>query len=341
MKPFPDMRKQKKPETWVAAHCTRCHRGLRRYWHFCPDCGKRLVWGDTKEQTGAECYYCGWMVSNSFSACPWCGRDIADEHSSEVPLKRPRGFRFHARCSYKSCRGGLEYPMDYCPWCGRRQYWRFDTEYEGECPHCHGGVNDLMDRCPWCGHDATGQDLLQPALRRVRALLRKVRVPDWGFRILVRPGISGVDPKYPKIVEIERRLIEKRDQISWPGMTGLVIHELGHSFLYHHWRFAKSKRFRRAFGDVDKAYRGVDESWVSFRKRNLSHTPVNHVTAYASKHPLEDFSETFRFYVIRRGRLKDLLAEIGRKGKGVIVYEKFLTLHDYLQELRQKAREKT
>jgi predicted amidophosphoribosyltransferase len=325
-----------KPETFVVGHCSRCHRGLRRYWYYCPDCGKRLVWADQKSITGAECYYCGWIVSDSHSFCPWCGKDIADEASSDVPLKRPRGFQYHARCSYRGCRGGIQYPMDYCPWCGRRQYWAFHGEYEGICPHCDGGVNDLMDCCPWCGRDATGQDLLKPALTRVRHLLQKVRVPDWGYRILVRPGISGVDPKFPDIVEIERRLVERRDQIYWPSLVGLIVHELGHSFLYHHWRFARSRRFRKAFGDVDKAYRGVDESWVSFRRRNLSKTPVNHVTAYASKHPLEDFSETFRFYVIRRGRLKDLLAEIGRLGKGVSVYEKFLTLHDYIQQLRKR-----
>ena len=116
------------------------------------------------------------------------------------------------------------------------------------------GVDDLMDYCPWCGGDATGQDLLQPALQRVRLLLRKVRVPDWGYRILVRPGISGVDPRHPKIVEIERRLVERRDKISWPSMVGLIAHELGHSFLFHHWRFARSNRFRTAFGDVSKAY---------------------------------------------------------------------------------------
>jgi hypothetical protein len=289
--------------------------------------------------TGAECYYCGWVVSDSFSYCPWCGKDVADEASSEVPLKRPRGFDYHARCDYTSCGGGVQYPMHYCPWCGRGQHWPYHHEYEGVCPHCDQGVDDLMDYCPWCGHDATGQDQLRPAIHRVRHLLRKVHVPDWGYRILVRPGISGVDPKYPKIVEIERRYVNERAQIDWPSLVGLITHELGHSFMYHHWRFARSERFRRAFGDVSKAYRGVDESWVQFRRRNLSETPVNHVTAYASKHPLEDFAETFRFYVIRRGRLKDLLAEIGRLGKGVTVYEKFLTLHAYIQELRRKARE--
>jgi predicted RNA-binding Zn-ribbon protein involved in translation (DUF1610 family) len=327
-----------KSESWVAGDCTRCGRQLRRYWYFCPDCGKRLTWRDERGVTGCECYYCGWIVSDSYWFCPWCGRKIADEASSEVPLKKPRGFLYHARCPYVSCRGGLQYPMHFCPWCGRDQHWPFDDEFDNVCPHCDGGVDDSMDHCPWCGHDATGQDLLQPALRRVRGLMRAARVPDWGYRILVRPGVSGVDPLFPKVVEIDRRYVDRREEISWPSLVGLITHELGHSFLFHHWRFARSRRFRKAFGDVSKAYRGVDESWVSFRKRSISDTPVNYVTAYASKHPLEDFAETFRFYMIRRGRLKDLLAEIGRKGKGVIVFEKFLTLHSYLLELRQKRR---
>jgi len=334
-------KRKRKPEPAPPAHkrCTRCGCSLHRFWHFCPDCGKELVWGDVRGVTGAECFYCGWLVSDSYTYCPWCGMDISDGSSSEVPLKQPRGFQYHGRCK-RGCGGGIQYPMQYCPWCGGEQTWPFHYYFEGECPHCGDGVEDMMDYCIWCGHDATGQDLLQPAIIRVRQLLRKVRVPDWGYRILVRPGVSGVDPEYPKIVEIERRHVERRDQISWPTLVGLIIHELGHSFLFHHWRFARSERFRRAFGDVSKAYRGVDEIWVSFRRRNLSETPVNHVTAYASKHPLEDFSETFRFYVIRRGRLKDLLAEIGRLQKGVTVYEKFLTLHAYLQELKQKSRNK-
>ncbi len=334
------MKKTGTTDARAASSCTRCEYPLRRYWYFCPGCSKRLSWGDDRGVTGAECYYCGWIVSDRHSYCPWCGKNITDEGSSAEPLKQPRGFAYHACCPYVDCGGGLQYPMEYCPWCGRRQAWPFDGLFEGVCPHCYGGVDDLMDYCPWCRGDATGQDLLQPALRRVQHLLRKVRVPDWGYRVLVRPGVSGVDPRHPKIVEIERRLVARRDQISWPSVVGLITHELGHSFLFEHWRFARSRRFRKAFGDVSKAYRGVDESWVSFRRRNFSKTPVNHVTTYASKHPLEDFAETFRFYVIRRGRLKDLLAEIGRKGKGVIVYEKFLTLHTYLQELRQKAREK-
>ena len=32
--------------------------------------------GDLGGVTGAECYRCGWAVSDSFSFCPWCGRRI-------------------------------------------------------------------------------------------------------------------------------------------------------------------------------------------------------------------------------------------------------------------------
>jgi hypothetical protein len=228
--------------------------------------------------------------------------------------------------------------MAYCPWCGGTQKWPYSHLYEGTCPHCDRGVDDDMDLCPWCAGDATGRDLIQPALRRVRALLREAKVPRWDYRILLRPGVSGVDPRYPAIVEIDRRHVARRDHIRWPMIVGLITHELGHSFLFAHWAFARSRRFRRAFGDVDLAYRGVDDSWAAFGKRRISKTPNNHVTGYAATHPLEDFAETFRFYVLRQGRLKELLAEIGRKRKGVVVYEKFLVLHSYLQDLRARDR---
>ncbi|MGE5759402.1 MAG: putative zinc-binding metallopeptidase, partial [Gemmatimonadota bacterium] len=63
-------------------------------------------------------------------------------------------------------------------------------------------------------------------------------------------------------------------------------------------------------------------------------TLVDHVSRYAGTHPQEDFAETFRFYVTRRGRLRELFGEFGRKRKGVIVFEKFLVLHDYVRSLR-------
>jgi len=295
------------------------------------------VWRDSGRITGAECYSCGWIVSDKFSWCPWCGADIYEEgFSSEDPLRAPKGFRKDARCD-AGCGGGVQYPMPYCPWCGGMQSWNEDRLFEGSCPRCARGVDDWMNTCPWCGRDATGRDLIPRALRRVRRLLLVSRVSDWGYRVMLRPGISGVDPRYPKVVEIEQRYvtgIRRRDEIPWSMLVGLITHELGHSFLYHNWHWTSSRAFRRAFGEVNKAYRGLDDTWVYFQRRRVAIAPTDHVSAYAARHPQEDFAETFRFYVTRRGRLRELFAEFGRKRKGVVVYEKFLVLHDYLRSLR-------
>lgn len=314
-----------------------CGHELRRYWRYCPSCSRRQVWRDTARITGAECYKCGWIVSDRFSWCPWCGTDIyEDGHSSETPLAAPKGFKKDARCD-AGCGGGVQYPMPHCPWCGGMQSWNEERLFEGDCPRCARGVDDWMNSCPWCGRDATGRDLIPRALRRVQRLLLVSRISDWGYRVMLRPGISGVDPHYPKIVEIEQRYvtgIRRRDEIPWSMLVGLITHELGHSFLYHHWHWTSSKSFRRAFGEVNKAYRGLDDTWVYFQRRRVAIAPTNHVSAYAARHPQEDFAETFRFYVTRRGRLRELFAEFGRKRKGVVVYEKFLVLHDYLRSLR-------
>lgn len=315
--------------------CT-CGREIQRFWRFCPWCRRSLVWRDAMRVTGAECYHCGWVVSDKFSHCPWCGADIYEEGvSSEEPLKAPKGFRFDARCDW-SCGGGVQYPMPHCPWCGRAQEWG-DDEFDGSCPHCGRGVDDWMDGCPWCGGDATGQDLIPRALRRVRRLLLVSRIRDWGFRILLRPGISGVDPRHPKIVEIEEdyvTAVKRRTEVPWTLLVGLICHELGHSFLYHHWPWTRTHEFRRVFDEVDKAYRVRDDSWVDMQRRSVTKAPADHVTAYAATHPQEDFAETFRYYVTRRGRMRELFAELGRKRKEVIVYEKLLVLHRYVRNLR-------
>jgi RNA polymerase subunit RPABC4/transcription elongation factor Spt4 len=315
--------------------CPRCHTELERFWGYCPSCSRKLEWPDSLRETGAECAYCGWMVSDASSFCPWCGRNIEDGDSSEEPLKAPKGFKYHRRCEW-GCGGGVMYPMQFCPWCGRAQTWKYEA-FENVCPHCDRGVDDWMATCPWCGEDATGSDLIPRALRRARRLLIVSRIRDWHYRVALRPGVSGVAPRAPKVIELDRRYVtgkRRRDEISWNMLTGLLLHELGHSFLYHHWSWTSTGRFRRAFGEVRKAYRVADEHWVDFERRRIATTLTDYVSAYAATHPQEDFAETFRFYVTRRGRLRELFAEFGRKRKGVPVYEKFLVLHDFVRSLR-------
>jgi hypothetical protein len=126
----------------------------------------------------------------------------------------------------------------------------------------------------------------------------------------------------------------RREEIPWSMLVGLICHELGHSFLYHHWRWTVTPHFLEAFGEVDKAYRVRDDGWVDFQRRRITTTHQHHVTAYAATHPQEDFAETFRFYITRRGRVRELLAEMGQKRKAVVVYQKFLELDRYLRSLR-------
>lgn len=318
---------------------TRCRCGyqLQRFWRYCPSCARAQVWGDTGHVTGAECGHCGWVVSDRASFCPWCGADIHEPGvSSPRPLREPKGFRYDARCD-AGCGGGVQYPMAFCPWCDARQSWDDRDRFDGECPRCERGVDDWMDTCPWCGQDPTGRDLIEPAAREVRRLLRTVGIANWGFRLLLRPGGSGVAPGSPKIIEINRAHIlglRRRDQVSWPTVVGLIAHELGHSFLFHHWRWTRTPRFRRVFGEVDKAYRVDEDTPVYFDRRRVAYAPLEHVSTYAATHPQEDFAETFRIYVTRRRRLRELFAELGRKRKAVRVYEKFLLLHDYVRSLR-------
>ncbi len=295
------------------------------------------MWRDEQKLTGAECARCGWVVSDRASFCPWCGRDFYEPGvSSELPLIAPKGFKFDAKCDH-GCGGGVQYPMTYCPWCGKQQSWNEERIFEGTCPRCERGVDDWMDTCPWCGEDATGRDLIAPALREVRRLLKVTGIANWGYRILLRPGVSGVDPRYPKVVELEQRYViepRRRDEIPWTMLVGLIAHELGHSFLFHNWAWTRTLRFQRTFGSVDKAYRAMDDTWVYFQRRHVAIAPPDHVSAYAAKHPQEDFAETFRFYVTRRRRLRELFAELGRRRKGVKVFEKFLLIHDYVRSLR-------
>lgn len=328
-------RSRRKPAPRLDHRCV-CGEELKEFWPYCPDCGRAQQWPDAAHETGAECAYCGWMVSDFSWFCPWCGEDVHEEGvSSDRPLKAPAGFRFSAKCD-AGCGGGVQYPMAFCPWCGAEQAWP-NEDFEGSCPHCERGVDDWMSHCPWCGGDATGQDLIPRALRRVRRLLAVSRIRPWGARILLRPGVSGVDPRYPKIVEIDHSYIvgqRRREEIPWSILVGLICHELGHSFLYHHWRWTDRDAFIEAFGEVDKAYRVSDLTWVDFQRRRITTTHPNHVTAYAATHPQEDFAETFRLYVTRRGRMRELLAEMGQKRKGVVVYRKFLELDRFLHELR-------
>lgn len=222
--------------------------------------------------------------------------------------------------------------MAFCPWCGGRQDWGAG-DYEGVCAHCSLGVDDGMSWCPWCGRDATGNDLIRPALDRAATLLSLAGVPGFGYRVLLRPGVSGVDPAWPRIVEINRGLVRRRGMPpgEWDALTGLLVHEIGHSFLYHHMAWARSETFRLVFGDVDTPYDVPDTVDVEFGSTRFSRLPPTHASHYGQYHPQEDFAETFRYYVLLGGHMAEIEAERVRAGKITVVAERFRVLDEYLR----------
>src|SRR2546422_6388317 len=59
--------------------CPTCAAEVQRFWANCSNCGRRLEWRDTTKETGAESYYCGWVVLRHSSRRP-----RSEEHTSEL-----------------------------------------------------------------------------------------------------------------------------------------------------------------------------------------------------------------------------------------------------------------
>jgi hypothetical protein len=101
--------------TEFPARCTRCHRGLKLDWHYCP-------W----------CYGAGFE--------PPSERWFTDR-------------RYTARCLNRKCqRKDLMPFMRYCPWCHTkvRPPWKIAGTNDS-CDKCGWGVlREFWSHCPWC-----------------------------------------------------------------------------------------------------------------------------------------------------------------------------------------------
>lgn len=319
-----------------------CGEPVDPFWRYCPWCGlsqpfRRPAAPGPPTSAATACRICGWFTSPLHPYCPWCRHPQPVAEGLGLPLAAAPGFRIDAPCDW-ACGGGVQYPMPHCPWCGERQDWGAGR-FEGVCAHCSNGVDDWMPWCPWCGKDAAGNDLLRPALERVEQLLAISGVPAWDYRVLLRPGVSGVDPAFPRIVEINRGLVGRRppDPVRWEMLAGLILHELGHSFLYHHPAWTHSEVFRVAFGDVDAPYLVPDTVEVEFGDARFPIIPTGFASHYGVYHPQEDFAETFRYYVLRGGRMGELREEAARTRKLPVVSARFSALDTFLGLLRAES----
>ncbi|MFQ5808995.1 MAG: hypothetical protein ACE5JM_05205, partial [Armatimonadota bacterium] len=59
-------RKRRHPTPRPELRCV-CGGELKRFWRFCAWCARALVWRDDPPTTDAECYSCGWVVSDRHS----------------------------------------------------------------------------------------------------------------------------------------------------------------------------------------------------------------------------------------------------------------------------------
>jgi hypothetical protein len=76
------------------------------------------------------------------------------------------------------------------------------------------------------------------------------------------------------------------------SLKDILRHEYAHAFAYTHRKLIRSKEFRLAFGTF---HDDVNTSWI--------YDPKFFISEYASTNPMEDFAETFMYYLEYSGKL--------------------------------------
>ena len=297
---------------------------MQRYRDFCSACGRAQRWNDLGESPAPTATSVGGRSPTTLPTAP-----------GVAPTSTRRGFPARSRSRRPADSGWTpaatgaaavecSIPCDTVlvqppPELERGPFLR------GESPHCSRGVDDRMNACPWCGGDPTGRDLIPRALTRVRRLLLVSRIKDWGYRVLLRPGSREWTPCI-------LRSSRSSSAMWWAG--GGETRSPGPCWWGcspTSWDTASS--IITGSGPAPGSSGGRLGRWtrrtggwtilVYFQRRRIAIAPTNFVSAYAAKHPQEDFAETFRFYVTRRGRLRDLFGELVGNAKALFSTRNF------------------
>jgi serine/threonine-protein kinase len=129
--------------------CARCEGPVSETMTACPWCGagRHRHYGGTRFPQ--QCPRCWRGMKLDWTYCPWCyggGFEVSD--TREYP-----DVRYVARCAGADCTRKQLMPfMRYCPWCKRkvRKPWKIQVSAD-TCPSCAWGVvNDYWNYCPWC-----------------------------------------------------------------------------------------------------------------------------------------------------------------------------------------------
>jgi serine/threonine-protein kinase len=130
--------------------CGSCQGPVSEPMLFCPWCGAQRAVHEGGTTFPATCSRCHRGLKADWRYCPWCYGPGVESPSVRAYSDR----RYVARCSAPHCkRKELMAFMRYCPWCNRkvRRKWKIPGSSE-RCPACRWGVlKEYWTFCPWCG----------------------------------------------------------------------------------------------------------------------------------------------------------------------------------------------
>jgi hypothetical protein len=129
----------------------------------CPWCGHSLARWRDETRHPERCTRCGRGRKPDWRYCPWCYGPAF----RRVSPRRHADRSYTERCSNRDCERRVLMPWArYCPWCRRRQRQRWKLPgSDCRCARCGWGVHpDFWAFCPWCGKERR-----QGAVRRARA----------------------------------------------------------------------------------------------------------------------------------------------------------------------------
>ena len=115
----------------------------------CPWCGTDHARFRGETRHPARCSRCGRGRKPDWRFCPWCYGPGFKRVSEREYSDRA----YTERCRNPGCERKLLMPfMRYCPWCRRkpRQRWKIPG-VKHHCERCGSGVHpDYWSSCPWC-----------------------------------------------------------------------------------------------------------------------------------------------------------------------------------------------
>ena len=132
--------------------CGRCRGPIAESMQTCPWCGHGLARWRDETRHPERCTRCGRGRKPDWRYCPWCYGPAF----RRVSARRHSDRSYTERCANRGCARRVLMPWArYCPWCRRRprQRWKLPGS-DARCARCGWGVHpDFWAFCPWCGKE--------------------------------------------------------------------------------------------------------------------------------------------------------------------------------------------